>query len=500
MFAGFDINAHVIANVAELDRFRFRVRSPLGPRLLSTRNLDPIYNVACTVRAFARVQARYPDASLTIVGDGPDASRLRALVKDLGLRDVTFAGQVPHSDIHHYYADADIYVQTPSFDNMPGSVIEAFASGLPVVSTDVGGVPAILSPGVHGLLAPHDDDAAVAARVIAMLENPALARRLADAAFSTCRDYEWPIVREQWRATYRALTSELSKGVEHAMTAQAVSPERKTALVTGASSGIGEAFAEFLAAQQFDLVITARREARLRAVADRLSELHGIRVEVIPCDLTTAGAPAALCAEIDRRGLTIDALVNCAGFGVPGSYTAAAWNSHQAMLQLLVSAPCELTHRLLPAMITRGYGRIINVASTAGVAALPAGTMYGAAKTMLVRFSESLAREVAPHGVHVTAICPGLTTTAFHAAPAMRETVAATPRWLWMEPSAVAREGWAAVSCGRPVAVSGRINRLQVMLFRWVPLPLIITGGRQLVRAVRALSARPRLRRSGSHP
>jgi short-subunit dehydrogenase len=270
--------------------------------------------------------------------------------------------------------------------------------------------------------------------------------------------------------------------------------------VTGASSGIGEAFAEFLAARQFDLVITARREARLRIVADRLSEQHGTRVDVIPCDLTNADAPAALCAEIDRRGLTIDALVNCAGFGVPGLYTAAEWNSHQAMLQLLVSAPCELTHRLLPSMIARGFGRIVNVASTAGVAALPAGTMYSAAKTMLVRFSESLAKEVAPHGVHVTAICPGLTATGFHAAPGMRETVAATPRWLWMEPSAVAREGWAAVSRGRPVAVSGRINRLQVALFRWMPLPLLLTGGRQLMRAFRALSARPFLRRSGSHP
>ena len=274
---------------------------------------------------------------------------------------------------------------------------------------------------------------------------------------------------------------------------------RKTALITGASSGIGEAFAKCLAAQQFDLVITARREARLRDVANRLSEQHGGRVEVIPCDLAAADAPAALCAEIDRRGLTIDVLVNCAGFGVPGSYTATGWSSHQAMLQVLVSAPCELSHRLLPSMIARGFGRIINVASTAGVAALPAGTMYSAAKTMLVRFSESLAREVAPHGVHVTAVCPGLTTTEFHMEPSMGETVVATPRWLWMAPAAVAHDGWAAVSRGQPVAVIGGINRLQVALFRWLPLPLILAGGRQLVRALRALNARPRLHRSGNH-
>jgi short-subunit dehydrogenase len=264
-------------------------------------------------------------------------------------------------------------------------------------------------------------------------------------------------------------------------------PRRKTALVTGASSGIGEAFAELLAAEQFDLLITARREARLRAVADRLSERHGTHVEIIACDLTAADAPAELCAEIDRRGLTIDALVNCAGFGVAGSYTSAPWISHHEMLQLLVAAPCELTYRLLPPMLARGYGRIVNVASTAGVAALPAGTMYGAAKTMLVRFSESLAREVAPHGVQVTAICPGLTSTAFHAAPGMRETVTAMPRWLLMEPSEVAREGWAAVSSGRAVAVSGRINRLQVTLFRWLPMLLILAGGKTLLRAARSL-------------
>ena len=148
VFAGFDIPAVVIANVVELEQFRFRTRSPLRPRLLSTRNLDPLYNVACTIRAFARVQARHPDASLTIVGDGPDRSRLRALVRDLRLHGVTFVGQVSPLDICQYYADADIYVQTPSFDNMPASVIEAFACGLPVVSTDVGGVPAILTPGV----------------------------------------------------------------------------------------------------------------------------------------------------------------------------------------------------------------------------------------------------------------------------------------------------------------------------------------------------------------
>jgi L-malate glycosyltransferase len=205
VFNSFGIGALVIANVADLRRFRYRVRNPLRPRLLSTRNFDSAYNVACTLRAFAGVQARYPDASLTVVGGGPEEQALRALAHDLGLRDVTFAGLVPQAEIHTYYADADIYVQTPSFDNMPGSVIEAFASGLPVVSTAVGGVPAILEHGVHGLLAAHDDDAAIANHVMRLLEDQEYARRLAAAAFATCRAYDWPIIREQWLTVYRSL-------------------------------------------------------------------------------------------------------------------------------------------------------------------------------------------------------------------------------------------------------------------------------------------------------
>jgi glycosyltransferase involved in cell wall biosynthesis len=206
VFNTFGIRAEVIANVADLRRFRYRVRNPIRPRLLSTRNFDSAYNVACTLRAFGRVQARYADAEIALVGGGPETGALRALCRDLRLRNVTFTGPVPQADIHRHYASADLYVQTPSFDNMPGSVIEAFASGLPVVSTDVGGVPAILDHGVHGLLAAHDDDAAIAAHIVTLLENQDYARQLAAAAFATCSAYEWPVVREQWLATYRGLT------------------------------------------------------------------------------------------------------------------------------------------------------------------------------------------------------------------------------------------------------------------------------------------------------
>jgi glycosyltransferase involved in cell wall biosynthesis len=207
LFLDLGIPAQIIANVADLTRFEYRVRNPLQPRLLSTRNFEPIYNVASTLRAFARVQASYPEASLVLVGGGSEERRLRVLAARLGLRNVTFAGRVPHAEIHRFYAAASIYVQTPVVDNMPGSVIEAFASGLPVVSTRVGGIPVILQDGAHGLLAPHNDDAAVAAHVITLLQNQEQARQLAAAAFASCSEYDWPLVREQWRSIYRAVTS-----------------------------------------------------------------------------------------------------------------------------------------------------------------------------------------------------------------------------------------------------------------------------------------------------
>ena len=204
VLASFDIPAQVVPNTIDVRQFAHRVRDPLRPRVLSTRNFEPLYNVAATLRAFARIQARYPEATLTLVGSGSQEAALRALAAELALRQVTFAGAVPPPEIPRYYGDADIYLQTPAIDNMPLSVLEAFASGLPVVSTRVGGVPAILTDGVHGLLAPEGDDEAVAARVMELLEQPVRARRLAAAARETCARYEWPVARQGWLAAYHA--------------------------------------------------------------------------------------------------------------------------------------------------------------------------------------------------------------------------------------------------------------------------------------------------------
>jgi L-malate glycosyltransferase len=207
VLASFGIRAQVVFNTIDLGEFAYRVREPLRPRLLSTRNLEPLYNVACTLRAFAHVQQRYPEATLTVVGSGSEDGALRELARRLGLRHVTFAGRVTPSEMHRHYASADLYVQTPSIDNMPLSVLEAFASGLPVVSTNVGGVPAILTDGIHGLLVPDDDDRAAADAVVRLLEHPDEARRLAANGLATCGVYAWPVVREEWLEAYRRAAS-----------------------------------------------------------------------------------------------------------------------------------------------------------------------------------------------------------------------------------------------------------------------------------------------------
>ena len=213
VFRRFGIDASSVPNIVDFDSFSFRERDPLTPRLLSTRNLESLYNVAATIRAFRIVQDRWPDASLTLVGGGGEEARLKALVANLGLRHVTFAGRVAPAAIARYYAEHDIYIQSPNIDNMPSSVLEAFASGIPVVSTEAGGVPAILTHGVHGLLAPLDDAEALGRHVLRLLAAPDYARGLARAAFASCEDRTWSKVREQWVRVYRDALSATTRSI-----------------------------------------------------------------------------------------------------------------------------------------------------------------------------------------------------------------------------------------------------------------------------------------------
>jgi glycosyltransferase involved in cell wall biosynthesis len=207
VFASFGIRSTIIPNNVDTERFRFRRRETIRPRIVSTRSFESLYNVSCTLRAFRIVQDRYPDATLTLVGGGSQEPALRHLSAHLALQHVTFAGRVSPDDMWRYYADADIFLQTPDIDNMPCSVLEAFASGCAVVSTRAGGVPAILSDQVHGLLVPVNDHAAAAAAVLRLLAEPGLATRLTEAAFATCAGYEWPSVRRQWLDLYRSVAA-----------------------------------------------------------------------------------------------------------------------------------------------------------------------------------------------------------------------------------------------------------------------------------------------------
>jgi glycosyltransferase involved in cell wall biosynthesis len=207
VLARFGIDAAVVSNTVDRTEFPYRDRERPGRplALLSTRNFEPNYNVACTLRAFAMVQRRFPNVSLTLVGSGSEENALRTLAGSLGLRGVHFVGPVPPERMSAYYAAADAYVQTPVVDNMPLSVLEAFASGLPVVSTAVGGVPAIVEDRVNGLLAPDDDADGIAGQIIELIERPDMARRIAAAAAAACAQYDWSTTQESWRAVYRAL-------------------------------------------------------------------------------------------------------------------------------------------------------------------------------------------------------------------------------------------------------------------------------------------------------
>ena len=205
VFARFGFEARAVYNFVDTARFRFRERVPLRPRFLSNRNHEPLYNVQMALRAFALVQARRPDASLTVVGDGSLRASLEGLARELGLRNVEFLGRVENERMPELYEASDIYLNTPDIDNMPGSIIEAYASGLAVLTTDAGGVPYIVRDGETGLIVPRGDHEAMAAAALRLLEDDGLAQRLIANARDERRKYSWEAVRGEWLDLYRGL-------------------------------------------------------------------------------------------------------------------------------------------------------------------------------------------------------------------------------------------------------------------------------------------------------
>ena len=248
----------------------------------------------------------------------------------------------------------------------------------------------------------------------------------------------------------------------------------RLALVTGASAGIGEAFARAYAARGFDLGLVARRADRLEALAEALRSAHGVKVLVIPADLSIWEAHLPVLEAVAKAGRHADVLVNNAGFGVPQTFTGAPWERHRDFLMTLVMSACGLAYGVIPGMTERGWGRIVNIASLAAFSPGAAGyTLYPAAKSFAVKFSQSLDAELRGKGVKVTAVCPGFTQTEFAAASGTQHLMDKAPRRFWQTSEAVALEAIAANEAGKVVLVPGWHNKLVAGLMQALPDSLL---------------------------
>lgn len=246
---------------------------------------------------------------------------------------------------------------------------------------------------------------------------------------------------------------------------------RRLALITGASAGIGAAFARIYAGNGYDVALTARRGEKLEALADEIKLRSGVETYTVEADLADPDAADQILAAIADQGRTVDALVNNAGYGVRGTYSAKPWETHQDFLQVMTIAPCELARKVLPAMASQRFGRIINVASVAGmVPGTPGSTLYGPVKSFLIRFSQGLHNENRDTGVHVSALCPGFTYSEFHDVAGMREQIRrSTPLWMWMGADEVAAAGYEAAEANRPVCTPGAPNIAISALLKLAP-------------------------------
>jgi glycosyltransferase involved in cell wall biosynthesis len=208
VFAGFGLKTRAIFNHIEIDNYHFRERSPLSPVFLSNRNFEPHYNVGSVLRAFALVQKRFPEARLKVAGDGSQRQELERLAEELGLRQTQFTGLIAPDKMAELYDEADIYLNGSEVDNMPLSLLESFAAGLPVVTTDAGGIPYLVQNGETGLVVGKGDSEAMAASAIRLLEEDGLATKIASQARTEVNRYSWKAVRNEWLAVYQELASE----------------------------------------------------------------------------------------------------------------------------------------------------------------------------------------------------------------------------------------------------------------------------------------------------
>ncbi len=253
-----------------------------------------------------------------------------------------------------------------------------------------------------------------------------------------------------------------------------------TALITGASSGIGRDYARYLAQRDYDLVITARRAPRLNKLAKELEKAYGTKVTVITADMAKPETPAKLAAEIKKKKITIDYLVNNAGYGVAESFTKSKWKTQQDMVQVMLTGLTELAHIFAADMAKRGHGYIVNIASVAAyLPGTPGNTLYGPIKAYVKSFSQSLYSELRPRGVNVVASCPGYTYTEIHDVAGTRDRMNKMPKFVWLTAPRVVRETHLAVRTGNgPVIIHGALYSTLCAIFSLLPANLI-TGGKK---------------------
>ena len=248
----------------------------------------------------------------------------------------------------------------------------------------------------------------------------------------------------------------------------AATSSKPIALVTGATAGIGAAFAEHLAQLGHDLVITARDLARLEKTADELRSKHGVEVEVIKADLATNEGIRTIELRLENISRPIEVLINNAGFGINKSFSVSDRQSENDLLDVLVRAPLRFMHAVLPAMKERDSGTIINVSS---VASWIAGGSYSAAKSYLTVMSESLHTELLGTNVKVHALCPGFTRTEFHQRGRMK--MSGLPEFLWLDASEVVATAWRSSQKGTALSIPGSQYKLLTFLMRYLPRPFV---------------------------
>lgn len=205
VFGKFDLKAEAVYNFVKTENYRFRERKPLRPVFLSNRNFEPLYNVGCTLRAFAVIQKKFPEAEIVVAGDGSEREKLHRLAKELNLKNIEFTGRISPQEMPQLYEKADIYLNSPNIDNMPNSIIEAYAAGTPVVSTEAGGIPYILEHEKTGLLVRINDHEKLAAEAVRLLEDEELAQNIIENARRLTGKFSWENARREWLEIYREL-------------------------------------------------------------------------------------------------------------------------------------------------------------------------------------------------------------------------------------------------------------------------------------------------------